>query len=92
MKTSWNLFLRCFSCSLGTNDELPYYLFYQFSGPLRNVVVGGGYEKSLGDQVGKRRLGLWEDLFSLPPGRPQESHTRGHSMWSCEKLEALNES
>lgn len=40
------------------------------------MVVGEGYEKKVGNQVGKR-LGLWEDLVSLPLDDPRHPTQEG---------------
>ena len=38
---------------------------------------GDGMRKSLGNQVGNRRLGLWEDLVPLPLGDPRHPTQEG---------------
>lgn len=54
---------------------------------------GGG---RVGEEVGKSgwkyKVGVVGGPSPPPPGRPPASHTRGHTMWSCEKPAALNES
>lgn len=73
MKTSGNLF-KVFLISTGNQFSASFRLLIlraQWS-----LVVGGGYEKKLGNEF-RKRLGLWEDLVSLPLDDPRHPTQEG---------------